>query len=190
MHTACRLSSGLRSLRPKKSCARAASVSGLHARSSSESAGDSQAMPRGRAAKKITHSRTKRQQGESAVTEWAIGIDIGGTFTDVVALDYAAGRLHGLKVLTTHGDPAEGVSDGVRRLIKAYGIDPAAVRRVVHATTLFANALIERNGIRTGLLINEGFKDVIEIGHERKYDLYDLAIERAPALVCLLYTSP
>lgn len=117
------------------------------------------------------------------MTEWAIGIDIGGTFTDVVALDYAAGRLHGLKVLTTHGDPAEGVSDGVRRLIKAYGIDPAAVRRVVHATTLFANALIERNGIRTGLLINEGFKDVIEIGHERKYDLYDLAIERAPALV-------
>jgi N-methylhydantoinase A len=117
------------------------------------------------------------------LTEWAIGIDIGGTFTDVVALDYSAGKLHSLKVLTTHGDPAEGVMDGVRKLMKARDIDPLRVRRVVHATTLFANALIERRGACTGLLVNEGFKDVIEIGHERKYDLYDLAIERAPALV-------
>jgi len=117
------------------------------------------------------------------VTAWAIGIDIGGTFTDVVALDYAAGRLHSLKVLTTHGDPADAVTDGVSRLIGQCGIEPRAVRRVVHATTLFANALIERRGVCTGLLVNDGFKDVIEIGHERKYDLYDLALERAPALV-------
>ncbi|HWI82937.1 hydantoinase/oxoprolinase family protein [Ramlibacter sp.] len=114
---------------------------------------------------------------------WAIGIDIGGTFTDVVALDYEAGTLHSLKVLTTHGDPAEGVTGGVGDLMRQCNIDPGHVRRVVHATTLFANALIERRGARTGLLVNEGFKDVIEIGHERKYDLYDLAIERAPALV-------
>ena len=117
------------------------------------------------------------------MTEWAIGIDIGGTFTDVVALDYAAGKMHSLKVLTTHGDPAEGVADGLGRLIAACRIEPSAVRRIVHATTLFANSLIERSGTRTGLLINRGFKDVIEIGHERKYDLYDLALERAPALV-------
>jgi N-methylhydantoinase A len=117
------------------------------------------------------------------VTEWAISIDIGGTFTDVVALDYAAGRLHSLKVLTTHGDPAEGVADGMQRLMQACRIDPAKVKRIVHATTLFANALIERRGTCTGLVINRGFKDVIEIGHERKYDLYDLALERAPALV-------
>ena len=117
------------------------------------------------------------------MTEWAIGIDIGGTFTDVVALDYAAGRMHSLKVLTTHGDPAEGVADGMRRLMHTCRIDPSKVKRIVHATTLFANALIERRGTCTGLVINRGFKDVIEIGHERKYDLYDLAIERAPALV-------
>ena len=117
------------------------------------------------------------------MTEWAISIDIGGTFTDVVALDYAAGKLHSLKVLTTHGDPAEGVADGMRRLMHACHIVPSKVKRIVHATTLFANALIERRGTCTGLVINRGFKDVIEIGHERKYDLYDLAIERAPALV-------
>lgn len=117
------------------------------------------------------------------MTAWAIGIDIGGTFTDVVALDDAGGRLHSLKVLTTHGDPADGVADGLRQLIARCRIDPREVRRVVHATTLFTNALIERRGACTGLLVNQGFKDVIEIGHERKYDLYDLALERAPALV-------
>jgi N-methylhydantoinase A len=88
-----------------------------------------------------------------------------------------------LKVLTTHGDPAEGVADGAKKLIAACRIDPAEVTRVVHATTLFTNALIERRGAVTGLLVTQGFKDVIEIGHERKYDLYDLNIEPAPALV-------
>jgi N-methylhydantoinase A len=117
------------------------------------------------------------------VAGWAIGIDIGGTFTDIVALKYGASALHSLKVLTTHGDPAEGVADGVNRIIDSCGIDPATVTRIVHATTLFTNALIERRGCKTGLLVTSGFKDVIEIGHERKYDLYDLQIEAAPALV-------
>lgn len=117
------------------------------------------------------------------MNSWAVGIDIGGTFTDVVAVDYGAGRLHSLKVLTTHGDPAQGVADGVARLIRDNGIDPAHVARVVHATTLFTNALIERRGSPTGLLVTRGFKDVIEIGHERKYDLYDLTLEAAPPLV-------
>lgn len=115
--------------------------------------------------------------------EWALGIDIGGTFTDVVAIDYASGKLHSLKVLTTHGDPTDAVIEGVAGLLNACDIDPSRVTRVVHATTLFTNALIERRGVSTGLVTNEGFSDIIEIGHERKYDLYDLAIERAPALV-------
>jgi N-methylhydantoinase A len=117
------------------------------------------------------------------VTTWAIGIDIGGTFTDVVALDYTAGKLHSLKVLTTHGDPADGVAEGVAKLIALCRIDPASVLRVVHATTLFTNALIERRGCPTGMLVTRGFKDVIEIGNERKYDLYDLTIDPAPPVV-------
>src|SRR3546814_12807896 len=116
----------------------------------------------------------------SSVGKWAIGLDIGGTFTDVVALDYDSGRLCSLKVLTTHGDPAEGVANGVSQLIKAHSIKPAEVVRIVHATTLFTNALIERQGCSTGLVATEGFSDVTEIGNERKYDLYDLNIERAP----------
>lgn len=114
---------------------------------------------------------------------WAVGLDIGGTFTDVVALDYDSGRMHSLKVLTTHGDPAEGVADGVSKLIEAHDINPTEVARIVHATTLFTNALIQRQGSATGLIVTKGFRDVIEIGHERKYDLYDLNIEPAPALV-------
>ena len=102
-----------------------------------------------------------------ALTTWAIGIDIGGTFTDVVALDYSEGALHSLKVLTTHGDPAQGVADGVRQLMQTCGIRPGSVARVVHATTLFTNALIERRGSTTGLLTTRGFRDVLEIGHER-----------------------
>ncbi|WP_342050353.1 MULTISPECIES: hydantoinase/oxoprolinase family protein [unclassified Cupriavidus] len=117
------------------------------------------------------------------MTTWAIGIDIGGTFTDVVALDYDEGALHSLKVLTTHGDPAQGVADGVQQLMQACDIRPGSVARVVHATTLFTNALIERRGSTTGLLTTRGFRDVLEIGHERKYDLYDIHIEPAPALV-------
>ena len=117
------------------------------------------------------------------MADWSIGIDIGGTFTDVVALDYSAGKLHSLKVLTTHGDPSQGVAQGVLQLMQTYGIHSPDVKRVVHATTLFTNALIERRGACTGLLTNQGFKDVLEIGHERKYDLYDLTIERAPPLV-------
>lgn len=117
------------------------------------------------------------------MSTWAIGIDIGGTFTDVVALNYDGGALQSLKVLTTHGDPADGVANGVKSLIEQCRIQPADVKRIVHATTLFTNALIERRGEATGLLTTQGFRDVVEIGNERKYDLYDLNIEAAPALV-------
>ena len=117
------------------------------------------------------------------MTSWALGIDIGGTFTDIVALDYSSGQQHGLKVLTTHVDPALGVASGVKELLALHKISPRTVTRVVHATTLFTNALIERKGARTGLIVTQGFKDIIEIGHERKYELYDLQIESAPPLI-------
>lgn len=117
------------------------------------------------------------------MSDWSISIDIGGTFTDIVALDYSAGKLYSSKVLTTHGDPAQAVTDGVVELIQKWKIPPSKIKRVVHATTLFTNALIERRATGTGMLVNYGFKDIIEIGNERKFDLYDLTIERAPVLV-------
>lgn len=117
------------------------------------------------------------------MSDWSISIDIGGTFTDIVALDYSAGKLYSSKVLTTHGDPAQAVTNGVIELIQKWGISPSKIKRVVHATTLFTNALIERRATGIGMLVNVGFKDIIEIGNERKFDLYDLTIERAPVLV-------
>ena len=112
---------------------------------------------------------------------WSIGIDIGGTFTDVVAR--GEGRTHSRKVLTTHDDPARGVEAGVAGILDDARIEPDAVERLVHATTLFTNTLIERTGACTGLITTRGFRDTLEIGRERKYELYDLAITKPPPLV-------
>ncbi len=116
------------------------------------------------------------------MSSWAIGIDIGGTFTDLVALHHDSGAQRSLKVLTTHGDPTTAVLQGVAQLMAEHAIAPAQVGRVVHATTLFTNALIERHGACTGLLTTRGFRDIVEMGNERKYNLYDLQIERVAPL--------
>jgi N-methylhydantoinase A len=113
----------------------------------------------------------------------SLGIDIGGTFTDIVIFDSATGQARIGKVSTTPNDPAEGAVDGVRRLLAAHRIAPDQIGRVVHATTLFTNALIERKGARTGLITTAGFRDTLEIGRERKYELYDLFIEIPRPLV-------
>lgn len=113
----------------------------------------------------------------------ALGIDIGGTFTDLVLHETATGASTALKVLTTHGDPQRAVLAAVQRMLDQAGLPAGAVGRVVHATTLFTNALIERRGATTGLITTEGFRDTLEIGRERKYDLYDIAIENPPPLV-------
>jgi len=117
------------------------------------------------------------------VPSYALGIDIGGTFTDIVVYDQDSGRHFNRKVLTTHADPSQGTLAGIRLLLEEDGLDPARVVRVVHATTLFTNALIERTGARTGLITTEGFRDSLEIGRERKYDLYDLNIAKPEPLV-------
>mgnify|MGYP003672942882 FL=1 len=114
---------------------------------------------------------------------YSLGIDIGGTFTDIVAYDHASGRSLTHKELTTPDDPAKGVITGIVRLFDREGLAYRDVTRVVHATTLFANALIERKGAATGLITTEGFRDVLEIGRERKYELYDIFIEMPKPLV-------
>src|SRR6185437_238516 len=108
---------------------------------------------------------------------------IGGTFTDLVVHDHGSGRRWGTKVLTTHADPQQGVIAGVRAVLDEAGIGASAVGRVVHATTLFTNALIERKGAPTGLLVTQGFRDMLENARERKYDLYDIDIDNPPPLV-------
>ncbi|MBC7781673.1 MAG: hydantoinase/oxoprolinase family protein [Proteobacteria bacterium] len=114
---------------------------------------------------------------------WSLGIDIGGTFTDIVVYNHGSGSHVATKVLTTLDDPARAVLDGTRRVLHAHRVQPAEIVRVVHATTLFTNALIERKGALTGLLTTAGFRDVLEIGRERKYDLYDLNIRNPEPLI-------
>jgi N-methylhydantoinase A len=114
---------------------------------------------------------------------YSLGIDIGGTFTDIVVYDHAAGRQLNRKVLTTHDDPARAVAAGVDTLLRRHALPPGAFSRVVHATTLFTNALIERRGALTGLITTAGFADTLEIGRERKFELYDLNIAKPEPLV-------
>ncbi len=112
-----------------------------------------------------------------------IGIDIGGTFTDLLLTGGDGRVFHVAKVLTTPSDPVAAVRRGVRDLLAAAGIPPATVDHVVHGTTLLTNALIERKGAKTALLTTEGFRDILEIAREHRYDMYDIFLELAQPLV-------
>lgn len=110
-----------------------------------------------------------------------MGVDIGGTFTDV-ALEEGE-RRWSVKVPTTHGAPEAGVLDAVERALAQAGRSLAEVTLLVHGTTLATNALIERKGARTALLATEGFRDVLEMGNEGRFDQYDIRVERPVPLV-------
>src|SRR2546426_956337 len=112
-----------------------------------------------------------------------LGVDIGGTFTDLVVIDDATGTARVGKVLTTAKDPAHGVEEGIHALLDEAGVRSDAVRAVVHGTTLATNALIERKGAKIALLTTEGFRDALEIRREGRYDMYDLFIDPPPPLV-------
>ena len=110
------------------------------------------------------------------------GVDIGGTFTDLILYDERTGSLSIGKTLTTPEDPALAVETGMRETLAEAGESPEAVGNVIHGTTLVTNALIERKGARTALIATRGFRDAIEIRHEGRYDLYDLFLEMPPPL--------
>lgn len=105
----------------------------------------------------------------------ALSFDIGGTFTDFVVVDLDSGQIVARhKVLTNASAPDAGVLTGWRTLIENHGVDPASTALTVHSTTLVTNALIERKGARTALLATRGFRDVLELGRQQMYDIYDL----------------
>ena len=114
---------------------------------------------------------------------WRAAVDIGGTFTDLVLVDPAGRCAATGKLLTTPDDPARALLQGLGRLLEDAGLDPALLGNVVHGTTLVTNALIERRGAATGLITTAGFRDVLEIGREARYDLYDLDIDLPAPLV-------
>ena len=109
---------------------------------------------------------------------YRVGIDIGGTFTDLVLIEYATGKRSVGKVLTSPEDPSEAVEQGLVELLDREGVAPKNLETIVHGTTLVTNALIERRGVKTALLTTAGFRDAIAIGNEHRYDMYDVFIEK------------
>jgi len=112
-----------------------------------------------------------------------LAVDVGGTFTDLVLHDGATGAIATGKLLTTPADPSLAIIDGTRRLLQKHGKSPADLDLFIHATTLVTNTLIERKGAVTGLIMTRGFRDIIEMGTETRYDIYDLGIDLPPPLV-------
>src|SRR5579859_4262102 len=110
-----------------------------------------------------------------------LAVDIGGTFTDL-ALEHD-GKRTTIKVLTTPAAPEQGVMAGVRDILRLSGVSAGEIAIVVHGTTLATNAVIERKGARTALLATQGFRDVIAMGNESRYDQYDLNIVLPEPLV-------
>ena len=112
-----------------------------------------------------------------------LGIDIGGTFTDIVVLDVRHGTVRFLKVASTPGRLADGVARGLRAAAARFGIRIAALERIVHGSTVATNALLEGKLAPTALITTAGFRDVLEIGRQNRPSLYDLEMERPRPLV-------
>ncbi len=114
---------------------------------------------------------------------WRVGVDSGGTFTDVCLFDEQSGRVETWKVSSTPDDPSRGIAEGVAEAIECVGSAPGAIGYFGHGTTVATNALIQHRGVPTGLIVTEGFRDLLEIGRQKRPDLYDLQADKPAVLV-------
>jgi N-methylhydantoinase A len=115
--------------------------------------------------------------------KYQLGIDIGGTFTDLVLLESTTGKLFFGKTLTTYDNPSNGIINGTKELLKTYTVSASDLTGIVHGTTLVTNSIIERRGSLTGFITTKGFEDVLEIGRELRYDIYDIFLTVQEPLV-------
>ena len=114
-----------------------------------------------------------------------IAVDIGGTFTDIAierAIETGA-EILSAKTLTTPERPVDGVIQGIGYALEQAALEPSAFGAVIHGTTLATNALIERRGAAVGVIATAGFRDILEIGYERRYDQYDLYLDKPDMIV-------
>jgi len=116
------------------------------------------------------------------MTTYRLGVDIGGTFTDIVLLG-EDGAVATKKILSTPDDYSRAIEDGIRQLLAETGIRPADIAEVAHGTTVATNAIIERKGVRVALVTTEGFRDVLEIARYRAPHLYDVFFRKPEPLV-------
>jgi N-methylhydantoinase A len=114
---------------------------------------------------------------------WRIGVDAGGTFCDVCLFDDDSGQVEVWKVSSTPDDPSRGISQGVSEGTQRVGVAPGDVGYFGHGTTVGTNALIQHRGVRTGLITTDGFRDLLEIGRQKRPELYDLQADKTPVLV-------
>ncbi|CAN5851899.1 hydantoinase/oxoprolinase family protein [soil metagenome] len=122
------------------------------------------------------------------MSRWRVGVDSGGTFTDICLFEEKTGRVETWKVPSTPDDPsrgiAQGVEEGMRRVAPEAGDRPAAaIVYFGHGTTVATNALIQHRGVKTGLVTTDGFRDLLEIGRQKRPDLYDIQADKPLTLV-------
>lgn len=114
---------------------------------------------------------------------WRIGVDSGGTFCDICLFDDESGQVAVWKVSSTPDDPSRGIAQGVREGTGNVGAAPGDIGYFGHGTTVGTNALIQHRGVPTGLITTDGFRDLLEIGRQKRPDLYDLQADKPPVLV-------
>jgi len=114
---------------------------------------------------------------------WRVGVDSGGTFTDICLFDEASGALKIWKVASTPADPSEGIAQGTQQALASAGAAFEAVSFLGHGTTVATNTLIEMRGVKTGLMTTEGFRDLLEIGRQKRPSLYDMNADKPVPLV-------
>ena len=104
----------------------------------------------------------------------ALGVDVGGTFTDLILTDLSTGKVTIHKTPSTPHNPAEGVVNGVTGICELAGVEPSAVEAIFHGTTVGTNAMLVHDGAVTGLITNEGFRDVLHIGRHQRPQHYSI----------------
>src|SRR5580693_4735240 len=117
------------------------------------------------------------------MSRWRVGVDSGGTFTDICLFEEDEGRVEVWKVSSTPDDPSRGIAQGVEEGVARVDVTPQEVSYFGHGTTVGTNALIQHRGVKTGLIVTEGFRDLLEIGRQKRPELYDLLADKPAVLV-------
>ena len=115
--------------------------------------------------------------------KYMIGVDVGGTFTDFSIFNRDTGELFHFKDSSTPGDPSRAIVKGVQDVLELQHADAGEVDYLAHGTTVGTNALIEKKGARVGLITTEGFRDLMEIGNQKRPSLYDLRAQKPEPLI-------
>ena len=116
-------------------------------------------------------------------TGYRVGIDVGGTFTDFVLRDEKTGRVAVHKAPSTPADPSEAVRNGLPALLEKAGAGRTEIGHLLHATTVATNAIIQRRGAKTALITTRGFRDVLILGRQKRYETYDLHMQKPDPLI-------